>query len=131
MIFVDTNFLNRFLLQDIPEQAKIVNTTFEKALKKEIDLYSTDLIFFEVCWSLQQFYELPENDILTKLYDIISSGLINFQSNEVLLKAIEQSQLNSLGIEDNYNLIWSLQQNIKDFKTFDKKLQSSWKKMIN
>ena len=130
MIFVDTNFLNRFLLQDIPEQAKIVNSTFEKALKKEIDLYSTDLVFFEVCWSLQQFYELPEKDILTKLYDIISSGLVNFQSNEMLLKSIELCQSNTLGIEDNYNLAWSRQQNIKDFKTFDKKLENLWKKTI-
>lgn len=129
MIFIDTNFLNRFLLQDIPEQATIVNATFSKAIKKEIVLYSTDLVFFEVCWSLQQFYELKESEILEKLYDIIASDLVSFQSKEILLAAIEQTKVNSLGIEDNFNLAWSKHNKISEVKSFDKKLTVAWSKL--
>ncbi len=127
MIFVDTNYINRFLLQDIPEQSKIVNQLFEKASKKEVTLVSTDLVFFEVCWSLGQFYELQEKEVLSELYKIISSGLINFQSNELLLASILQSLQNNLGIEDNYNLLFAKTE-AEDFATFDKKLLNFYKK---
>ncbi|MEI6728377.1 MAG: hypothetical protein WCK98_01920 [bacterium] len=127
MIFVDTNYINRFLLQDLPDQCILVNELFEKSLKKEIVLFATDLVFFEVCWSLQQFYGLEEADVLNKMYEIMASGALNFQSNEILQKAILASKNNSLGIEDNFNLLFALQSRAKNFATFDKKLLKLWK----
>ena len=128
MIFIDTNYINRFLLQDIPEQCKVANELFQKALQQEVKLVSTDLVFFEVCWSLKQFYKLQEIDILTKMQEIISSGLITFQSNELLKQSILSAKNNSLGIEDNYNLLFASNMQIKNFATFDKKLANHWKK---
>lgn len=128
MIFVDTNFINRFLLQDIPEQVEIVNKVFDQASRKKLKLYSTDVVFFEVCWSLKQFYDLEESDILEMLYELIASGLISFQTNELLLKAIKGSKNNNLGIVDNYHLVWCVENTVTEFNTFDKKLINEWKK---
>lgn len=122
MVFVDTNFINRFLLQDIPNQLEIVNETFDRAAKKELQLCSTDVVFFEVCWSLMQFYSLEEKDILEILYEIIASNLISFQTREILLEAIKKCEKNNLGIEDNYNLVWCGKNNISEISSFDKKL---------
>lgn len=128
MIFVDTNFINRFLLQDIPEQTEIVNKIFDQTSGKKLKLYSTDVVFFEVCWSLKQFYDLEESNILEMLYELIASGLISFQTNELLLKAIKRSENNKLEIVDNYHLVWCVENTVTEFNTFDKKLINEWKK---
>jgi predicted nucleic acid-binding protein len=128
MIFVDTNYINRFLLKDIPEQFEIVNKLFLDALNQKVDLYSSDLIFFEVCWSLKQFHKLDEADILDKMYEIIHSGLIKFQSSQTLLEAILESKNNNLGIEDNFILKYT-KKNKMELVTFDKKLSKAWKEL--
>jgi predicted nucleic acid-binding protein len=128
MIFVDTNYFNRYLLQDIPEQSQIVNELIQKAAEGKLKLISTDLVFFEVCWSLQQHYKLLEQHILELLYELIAAKIVSFQENEVILRAIRQNKLNNLGIEDNYNLVWAAQYKITEVASFDKKFVNSWNK---
>ncbi len=124
MIFVDTNVINRFLMQDIPHQAKEANQLFEKSLIGEIKLVSNSLVFFEVFWSLKHFYNLDENEILIKLHDIISSEAVVFENSEILLESISRCKQNNLGIQDNYNIIWSKYSNAEEFKSFDKKVNN-------
>jgi predicted nucleic-acid-binding protein len=121
MIFVDTNFINRHLLQDIPEQSQLASSLITDSLEKKVVLVSTDLVFFEVVWSLKQFYEWSEQNILEAMFYLISPGAINFQNNDVLIEAILECQKNNLGIEDNYNLCWSRKYKATKIASFDKK----------
>lgn len=124
--FVDTNYINRYLLGDILEQYQIVKKLFDEAIAGKVKLISSSLVFFEVCFSLKQFYDLEEVDILDQLFGIAASKIIEFENSELLLEAITASKANNLGIVDNYHLAWAKHFGVSQIKTFDKKLAKGW-----
>lgn len=122
MIFVDTNYFIRFLLDDSNDQAKIAQQLFEGGVSKEKDLYSTTIVFFEIYWVFKSFYKKSDTEIYKILFGVLSMEFIYFEEREILKKALEIFKKSNLGLEDSYNIAYFKIIKGSGFRTFDKKL---------
>ncbi len=122
--FVDTNLFLRFLTNDIPEQAELLEDLIEKAKKGFVKLVVTSMVFAEIVWTLQSFYKFPKSKIDEIVSSIAASPAFEINEREILLQALED--FNSLNIDfiDAYIGAWMQNNgvdtiytlNIKDFK---------------
>ena len=122
MIFVDTNYFLRFLLQDNQEQYKEAKELFLKAARTEENLITSTLVFFEVAWVLRSNPKINKEILVEKLFKLASLN-IDIEHREILIEAIGMFRENNLTLEDCYNLVYAKNKKVKEFKTFDKKLR--------
>lgn len=54
-LLVDTNIFLRFLTGDDPAKALACKELFERAERKEVDLYTNELVLAELAWTLRSF----------------------------------------------------------------------------
>lgn len=122
MIFVDTNYFLRFLLNDIDEQHQEAKQLLAAGATGKSELFSSVIVFFEIYWVLTSFYGKKKEEILATLKDLLKMTFIKWENGEVLEKVIKLYQNNAIDLEDSYNLIYAKIDMAKSFKTFDKKL---------
>ena len=81
---------------------------------------------FEFLWVLTKVYKWPEPEVVTFLENLYLSTMVEFENQDVLVKSLSMSQHNSLGLEDNYNIVLAKTENRK-LHTFDQKMLKLWK----
>jgi predicted nucleic acid-binding protein len=128
MHLIDTNYLVRLAVFDNSGQQQIVKDFLKSCKEKQEPVLVSIVSSFELVWVLKKFYKWGEKDVVSFLEKLYLSTLVEFENSELLALAITNSQNNSLGIEDNYNLMLAKQNNLK-LHTFDQKLASSWGKL--
>ena len=124
--FVDTNYILRFLLKDNLEQYNFVLKFFSDSVTN-IKLVSNIVVLFEVYWILFKTIKLEKEQTNTLIYNFLQLGIIQFQDNEIILKASEKDSENSLGLENNFHLSWCKHHKITKLHSFDEKLNKTWK----
>lgn len=122
--FVDTNLFLRFLTNDIPEQAELLENLLEKSKRGLVKLVVNSMVFAEIVWTLQSYYKYPKSKIDEIVSSIAASPAFEINEREILLQALED--FNSLNIDfiDAYIGAWMQNNgvdsiytlNIKDFK---------------
>lgn len=122
MIFVDTNYFVRFLINDNNEQFIDVKALFVAGANREQELFSSTIVFFEIYWLFKSFYRKTDSEIYKILSKILSLEFIYFEERDVLKKTLEIFKKDNLGLEDSYNIIYSKTHGASGFKTFDKDL---------
>lgn len=122
MIFIDTNYFLRFLLNDVNEQYRKAKKLFESGATGSLELFSSVIVFFEIYWVLTSFYEKKKSEILPILKNLLKMTFIKWENGEILEKAVKIYRMNAIDLEDSYNLIYAKICKVKSFKTFDKKL---------
>src|SRR3990170_8446113 len=122
MIFVDTNYFLRFLRNDIPEQAATAKKLFLDAAAGKETLLTSTVVFFEIYWVIRKFYKAKKYDIIRRLHEVLGMYFIVIEERDILTKALEVFGRTGLDFEDCYNLVFSIERNAKEFKTFDKKI---------
>lgn len=123
MIFIDTNYFLRFLLNDVNEQHLKAKKLFESGTMGKLGLFSSVIVFFEIYWVLTSFYEKKKTKVLLILKDLLKMTFIKWENGEILDKAVKVCQKNRIDLEDSYNLIYAQINKATSFKTFDKKLE--------
>ena len=68
--FVDTNVLLHYLLDDIPEQADVVESPLKGATAGKLTLWINALVIAELVWTCESYYELPKEEIRGNLQDL-------------------------------------------------------------
>ncbi len=86
---IDTNLLIRFLTGDDPKKAEAV----EKLLKSGKPLFIPDLVFAEIVWVLQSFYEVPREIIYARLKSVV--GFKNIDCDKILLTQSLENFINN------------------------------------
>jgi len=127
VIFVDTNYFLRFLLDDDPDQSEIVKKLFQQAARGEKKLVSSTIVFFEIYWVLSSYYGKQREELAKTLFNILAMAFIEFDNREILAAALERFSKENLDLEDCYNLSFARVRAVSDFATFDFDL----KKKIN
>ncbi len=122
MIFVDTNYFIRFLLNDISEQHNLVKKLFTRASEKKVSLISSTIVFFEIYWVLSSYYGKEKSEIVAVLQKILRLTFIELPEREILLSSLILFKEVNLDLEDCYNLFFAKSQKVDTFGTFDKKL---------
>jgi uncharacterized protein len=115
---VDANLLIRFLLNDIPAQAKAV----EKLLQNQKEeLILTDVTVAEIIWVLTSYYEIPKMQVVEKMRQLLSIQTI--QANKKLLaKAFLFYDIYNIAYIDAYLVAYSMEDKLEGIYSFDQGL---------
>jgi len=119
---LDTNCLLRYLLNDIADQAEIVEKYFRQAKAETIVITVPLLVFVELDYALSKFYRLEKLFVADKMLLIAKMPYLDIEKREIILTAL------SLYINSNFDLIDLLFYSEaktagKELLTFDKKLK--------
>lgn len=128
MIFVDTNYFLRFLLEDNQTQYFTTKELFLDAAKGKINLTTSVIVFFEIYWVFKSYYLKNKVDILEILQKILEMDFIKFDQKDILEKALDIFTRTNLSLEDCYNLAFAKEKGVNQFKTFDQLLAKNFKK---
>lgn len=129
MIFVDTNYFLRFLLQDNNNQYQEAKNFFLKAAQGKLKLITSLVVFFEVCWVLRSVYGKDKASLINTLSKITSLN-IDFEQYKLITDSLNLFRDSSLSLEDCYNLAFAKQKKVREFKTFDLKLAKQFNQTV-
>jgi predicted nucleic acid-binding protein len=119
---VDTNAFLRFLLDDIPEQKEAVETLFKNAENKKYTLIVPQIVVFEIYYSLEKYYHVPKEVIVTQLLFLVSNPCLQIQNRDMFQKALKMLLTTTVSFPDTFLAVTAAEKNAELF-TFDKKLQ--------
>ena len=122
MIFVDTNYFLRFLRDDVREQNEIVRELFDNASRGDAQLCTSTIVFFEIFWVLTSFYQTHKREVVKVLRGILAMSFIVIRERDILTEAVGIFAATNIGLEDAYNLAYAQAHQLREFRTFDKKL---------
>lgn len=128
MTFIDTNFFVRFLENDHPVYSKITKDLFTKAPESTENYCSSTVVLFEIYWLQKKFYQKNLLEVQQSLSGLFSLSFIVWENEEVLKQAVQSMHKFDFDLEDSYNFYYAKSKKTTHFATFDKKLQSKWRK---
>lgn len=127
MIFIDTNYFLRFLLNDINKQHKEAKSLFLKAAKGQLKLVTSLIVIFEIYWVLRSVYRQEKTTIVNLLEKVIGMSFIELNERVLLQEALSLFRKNqSLSLADCYNFAFAKNEGVKEFRTFDRKLDKAF-----
>jgi len=119
---IDTNFLLRFLLKDVPDQSQKSKQYITQAKDKKIKIVIPQIIIFEIYYVLSKYYNFPKQQIANALQKILSTKYLSIENKNTFLNTLSLWKNNNIEFVDNFLL--SLSQEKKyQILTFDKKLK--------
>jgi len=121
-VFVDTNYILRFLINNDSTQGGQVKKIFEKAVDDKIKLFSNSIVIFEIYWVLTSFYHKEKSETLKIIKDVLSLSFIFFEEKRLLMQAIKLCSSCNLELEDCYHLYFAIEKDVDLVATFDKKM---------
>ena len=124
MISLDTNYLLRFLTNDIKSQALIA----KKLITGSEDIYISTIALAETVYFLRNHYKKTKAEICEEMSLFIKQP--NIKTPEFILPAISIYRSENIGIYDSLLIAEALNKKLK-FKTFDKKLSKVFKKYLS
>jgi len=116
MLYLDTNVILRYLLQDSEEfitQSKMYIENNKTFIKNEV--------FAEVVYVLNKTYQVPKSEIANILKELLSMNDIGVDSKEVLILAFEIFEKKNIDFVDSLLCAYSKELKI-NIVSFDKKL---------
>ncbi len=120
-VFADTNLFLRYLTNDVPAQADAVESLLRRAGQKQIKLITTSLVIAEIVWTLESFYNLPREDIQSKIFAILHTPGLQVTDSDLISNAVDWYAEKNVDFIDAYNAAWMLREGVGKAYTFDKK----------
>lgn len=121
MVFTDTNLFLRYLTDDVPAQADLVEALLRRAAKGLVTLVTTSLVIAEIVWTLESYYQLSKKDIQAKVLAILNTTGLDVVDSDLVLQAIGTYVEKNVDFIDAYNVAWMLKNNVGTVYTFDQK----------
>ena len=122
MIFVDTNYFLRFLIDDDPQQAEEAKKLFLDAARGNLELVTSTIVVFEIYWVFKSYYQKTKDEIIKILQKVLTMNFVRIDERDLLQSALNFFKAQNLSLEDCYNLVFAKKNKVEVFKTFDAKL---------
>ena len=116
--FVDTNVLVRHLTGDSPEHAARAT----RYLASADELLLPDLIFAEVAYVLESFYEVPRAEVARALRAILAFPAVRVLDEPLLLRAVEIYDVHRIDFADAYLVACAEATGVGVVASFDRSL---------
>ena len=100
MIGLDTNVLVRYLTQDDPGQARVVDTLISQSVADGVALHIDDVVLCELVWVLRGAYRFGKATIATTLDRILDTTLFSFDDRALLRQALSEYQTGDADFAD-------------------------------
>ncbi len=97
---VDTNVLVRFLVQDDEKQAQIATKLLADAEADKRPLFVSNVVVLEMMWVLKSVYEVPRDEILDSLSELLSMVALEFQDSLSIRDFVSSAQHNTYDLAD-------------------------------
>lgn len=97
---VDTNVLVRFLVQDDEKQAQIATKLLADAEADKQPLLVSNVVVLEMMWVLKSVYEVPRDEILDSLSELLSMVALEFQDSLSVRDFVSSAQHNTYDLAD-------------------------------
>lgn len=123
MIFLDTNYLVRFFVRDIEEQAQHAKKLIEGTKK----LFITSIVIAEFVYILEAHYKATKEDLCAKLLSFLKQPKI--VTLAFIFRALEVYKNESISFYDSL-LVSEVLEEKGELKTFDEKLSKVFSKYI-
>ncbi len=129
MIFVDTNYFLRLLLNDNSAQHDIAKKLISDGAAGKHRLGTSIIVMFEIYWVLSSYYKKNKNQATKTLDSIVDLEFIYLSERDVLRSALTLFAKSNVSLEDCYNIYCAQAMKASGFKTFDLKLASIIRKI--
>ena len=120
-VFADTNLFLRYLTNDIPAQADLVESLLHRAAKGKINLVTTSMVIAEIVWTLESYYELDKKEIQTMILGILNTDGLEVINSDLILQAIVHYTDKNVDFIDAFNAAWMVKNDVDKIYTFDQK----------
>jgi len=118
---IDTNLLVRYLTEDDPDKAQLVEALLIKAGKGEIKIVIPSVIIAELIWVLESYYKMEVGEISQLVGSILNTPGIDTQDKNILREALKIYENKGTDFVDAWIVEFARERNIKTIYTFDKK----------
>ncbi len=120
-IFVDTNLFLRYLTNDVPVQADMVEQLLRRAATGEVVLITNGLVVAEVVWTLESFYRRPPEEVKPIVLAILNTPGLVVSDLDIVIQAIIWHVEKNIDFIDGYSAAWVRQNGLATICTFDKR----------
>ncbi|GJQ53086.1 MAG: pilus biogenesis protein [Anaerolineaceae bacterium] len=120
-VFADTNLFLRYLTDDVPAQADLVESLLQQAAKGKVNLVTTSMVIAEIVWTLESYYELDKKEIQTMVLGILNTDGLDVIDSDLVLQAIVPYADKNVDFIDAFNAAWMVKNDVDKIYTFDQK----------
>ena len=117
--FVDSNLFLRYITNDIPEQAVLLENLIQKSFNGEINLVANSLVFAEIVWTLQSFYKFSKSKTDEVVSAIVASKAFEIEERDILLQALDDFHHLNIDFVDAYIGAWMRERKLENIFTFN------------
>ncbi len=117
---LDTNYLLRYIVDDIPEQTDEVVNIFDLASEGKVECFVSITAQMEIFYVLSSFYEYDKKEVCVAMTNIYNMVFLDFEYVEIMEEVLDLYLQKNISIQDAFLIIFSKKNNM-EFKTFDKK----------
>lgn len=121
--FIDTNYILRLLIGDIPLQAERSRNLFKEIEEEKITGIVSLLVINELIWILEHFYEKKRIEFIPqilKLFSLKKIKILEIKKKDLVM-ILDKMKRSSLDFTDLYLLYFS-EKSKDDIATFDKEI---------
>ncbi len=97
---LDTNVLVRFLVRDDKRQAKTIYRIFKKAESDREVFFVPLLVVLETVWVLESVYDIPRQEILDSINELILMPILKFETQSAILNFISSARETKMDLSD-------------------------------
>ncbi|MBI2590972.1 MAG: PIN domain-containing protein [Candidatus Blackburnbacteria bacterium] len=131
MIFIDTNVILRFVLNDHPVYSPKARDIFSDVEADKIKVFISLVALTEVVFSLERFYKRPKKEICEKLLFILALEGVKTEKLKILKEAFGVYLTKNIDFPDAYQAILMKSKKVKKIYSFDHHFNRiSWVKRI-
>jgi len=120
-VFADTNLFLRYLTNDVPDQADLVESVLQRAAKGKVNLVATSMVIAEIVWTLESYYELDKKEIQEMVLGILNTDGLEVIGSDLVLQAIVHYADKNVDFIDAFNAAWMIKNDVDKIYTFDQK----------
>jgi predicted nucleic-acid-binding protein len=121
IVFADTNLFLRYLTNDVPAQADLVESLLQRAAKGKVNLVTTGMVIAEIVWTLESYYELDKKEIQIMVLGILNTEGLEVIDSDLVLQAIVPYADKNVDFIDAFNAAWMVKNDVDKIYTFDQK----------
>ena len=120
-VFFDTNFLLRFYLDDIPDQASKAKRMIQAAKEGALLLVTDLIVICELVWVMDSFYGLDKEQISEKMTNLYRTPGISIINGELLSDSLAVYVEKNIDFTDAVIGVSATKHHIEYLASFDKK----------
>lgn len=121
---LDTNVLIRFLVKDDGKQAEIVYRIFKQVESEKEILFVPLLVVLETVWVLESVYEIPRQEIMDSINELLLMPILEFEAQSAILSFISSAQETKMDLSDLLIAYSARFSGCESVLTFDKSASS-------